>query len=142
MPAGAAFTEESSFWNPAWGTPIGLAQSTTISDMATTAIAIGTGELLSDESFHAMTDSKLIGFGEKLPSCEPSCFTQVDAYNYGLGVVRSGEWMLQNPLLGRQRRRGVPPHRRRSRSRSRTRSNPEAFDCNGIYDNTADTLSN
>ena len=27
VPAGAAFTEESSFWNPAWGTPIGLAQT-------------------------------------------------------------------------------------------------------------------
>ena len=46
-----------------------------------------------------MTDSQLIGFGEQLPECEPSCFTQIDAYNYGLGVVRSGRWMLQNPQL-------------------------------------------
>ena len=140
VPAGAAFTEESSFWNPAWGTPIGLAQTTTISDMATTAIAIGTGELLSDESFHAMTDSKLIGFGEKLPSCEPSCFTQVDAYNYGLGVVRSGEWMLQNPLLsGYSAAEAYLPSEEISIAVANT-FEPEAFDCNGIYDNTADTL--
>ena len=59
-----AFYEESSFWNAVWGTPIGGAQTTTISDMTKTAIAVGTGALLSDESFHAMTDSKLIGFGE------------------------------------------------------------------------------
>ena len=55
------------FWNPVWGTPVGGAQTTTISDMTKTAIAIGTGELLSDESFHEMTDSQLIGFGERLP---------------------------------------------------------------------------
>jgi CubicO group peptidase (beta-lactamase class C family) len=140
VPAGTAFTEESSFWNPAWGTPIGLAQTTTISDMATTAIAIGTGELLSDESYHAMTDSKLIGFGEKLPSCEPSCFTQVDAYNYGLGVVRSGEWMLQNPLLsGYSAAEAYLPSERIAIAVANT-FEPEAFDCNGVYDNTADIL--
>lgn len=140
VPAGAAFTEESSFWNPAWGTPIGLAQTTTISDMATTAIAIGTGELLSDESFHAMTDSKLIGFGEKLPVCEPSCFTQVEGYNYGLGVVRSGDWMLQNPLLsGYSAAEAYLPSQEISIAVANT-FEPEAFDCNGVYDNTADTL--
>ena len=61
----APFYEESTFWNPVWGTPVGAAQTTTIADMTKTAIAIGTGELLSDESFHEMTDSQLIGFGER-----------------------------------------------------------------------------
>jgi hypothetical protein len=87
-----------------------------------------------------MTDSKLIGFGEKLPSCEPSCFTQVDAYNYGLGVVRSGEWMLQNPLLsGYSAAEAYLPSEEISIAVVNT-FEPEAFDCNGIYDNTADTL--
>lgn len=140
VPAGAAFTEESSFWNPAWGTPIGLAQTTTISDMATTAVAIGTGELLTDESYHAMTDSKLIGFGERLPICEPSCFTQVEGYNYGLGVVRSGEWILQNPLLsGYSAAEAYLPSEKIAIAVANT-FEPEAFDCNGVYANTADTL--
>ena len=36
---------------------------------------------------------------EKAGQLRASCFTQVDGYNYGLGVVRSGSWLLQNPLL-------------------------------------------
>ena len=99
VPAGVPFQEEATSWNPSWGTPVGAAQTTTIGDLNTTAIAIGTGALLTEESYHEMTDSKLIGFGERLEACAPSCFTQQVGYNYGLGVVRSGDWMLQNPLL-------------------------------------------
>ena len=99
IPPTTAFYEESTFWNTQWGTPIGANQTTTISDMATTAAQVGTGALLSESSYHAMTDPNLLGFGHTDPSCSPSCFTQVDGYNYGLGVVRSGSWILQNPLL-------------------------------------------
>ena len=90
IPAGVAFTEESTCWNPVWGTPTGAAQTTTIGDLTRTAVAIGTGRLLSEASYHAMTDSALLGFGERLASCAPSCLTQVEGYNDGLGVVRSG----------------------------------------------------
>jgi CubicO group peptidase (beta-lactamase class C family) len=136
----AEFYEESSFWNPVWGTPIGAAQTTTISDMTKTAIAVGTGALLSDESFHEMTDSQLIGFGERLPVCEPSCFTQVEAYNYGLGVVRSGAWMLQNPLLsGYSATEAYLPSQGIAISVANT-FEPGAFDSNGVYDNSSDRL--
>ena len=91
--------EEATFWNTQWGTPMGANQTTTIDDLITTAVAVGTGKLLSKESHQEMTNSKLIGFGERLPGCQPSCFKQTVAYNYGLGVVRSGDWILQNPLL-------------------------------------------
>lgn len=91
--------EEATFWNTQWGTPMGANETTTIDDLITTAVAVGTGRLLSKESYHEMTDSKLIGFGERLPGCQPSCFKQTSPYNYGLGVVRSGDWILQNPLL-------------------------------------------
>ena len=77
---------------------MGANETTTIDDLATSAAAVGTGKLLSESSYKEMTDSKLIGFGTKQPDCVPSCFTQVDAYNYGLGVVRSGAWIIQNPL--------------------------------------------
>jgi hypothetical protein len=81
--------EESTYGNPEWGTPPGAAERTTVGDLVTSVIAIGTGKLLSDASFHAMTDPDLLGFGSKQADCVPSCFTQIDAYNYGLGQLRS-----------------------------------------------------
>jgi CubicO group peptidase (beta-lactamase class C family) len=99
IPKGDPFYEEATYWNTQWGTPMGANQTTTLDDLITSAVKIGTGAILSEASFHEMTDSKLIGFGQKEAACEPSCFTQVPQYNYGLGVVRSGDWILQNPLL-------------------------------------------
>ncbi len=29
----------------------------------------------------------------------PICFQQTEYYNFGLGVVRVGDWLLQDPLL-------------------------------------------
>ncbi|PRB02548.1 D-alanyl-D-alanine carboxypeptidase [Microbacterium sp. MYb64] len=140
IPPTMPFTEESTFWNPAWGTPIGAAETTTITDMATTAVAVGTGKLLSSKSFHEMTDSKLIGFGTPLPACAGSCFTQVNGYNYGLGVVRSGSWQLQNPLLsGYSATEAYLPSKKMAVAVATTFL-PGAFDANGIYDNSSDRL--
>src|SRR5947199_2216088 len=100
IPSNIPFYEESSFWNSQWGTPIGANQTTTIDDMITTAIKVGAGALLSKSSYEAMTGPHLLGFGKKQDNCAPSCGTQTNVYNYGLGVVRSGSWLLQNPLLG------------------------------------------
>lgn len=100
LPAMAKFYEESTYWNMAWGTPVGATQTTDIFDLARSARAIGKGTLLSKKSYRAMTKSRLIGFGQRQDNCTPSCFTQSVGYNYGLGIVRSGAWMLQNPLLG------------------------------------------
>jgi hypothetical protein len=67
--------------------------------MTTTAEAIGTGTLLSPESHEAMTAPNLLGFGAPLEGCL-TCHTLDEAYSYGLGLVISGEWLLQNPLFG------------------------------------------
>jgi CubicO group peptidase (beta-lactamase class C family) len=99
IPAGTAFSEESTFWNKQWGTPIGANQTTTIDDMATSAVQVGTGSLLSQSSYHAMTDPNLVGFGSADPSCTPACRAMTDALNFGLGVVRNGSWILQTPSL-------------------------------------------
>jgi CubicO group peptidase (beta-lactamase class C family) len=99
IPAGTAFSEESTFWNRQWGTPIGANQTTTIDDMATSAVQVGTGSLLSESSYHAMTDPNLVGFGSADPSCAPACRALTDELNFGLGVVRSGSWILQGPSL-------------------------------------------
>jgi len=99
IPANLPFYEEESFFDTQWGSPIGANQVTTIDDMITTAIGIGTGALLSDSSYHAMTDPNLIGFGYTDPACTPECFLQTVAYNFGLGVVRNGNWLKQTPAL-------------------------------------------
>jgi CubicO group peptidase (beta-lactamase class C family) len=99
IPAGTAFYEESTFWNRQWGTPIGANETTTIDDMATSAVQVGTGSLLSESSYEAMTGPNLVGFGNADPSCAPACRAMTDALNFGLGVVRSGSWILQAPSL-------------------------------------------
>jgi CubicO group peptidase (beta-lactamase class C family) len=99
VPADTSFLEESTYWNPSWTLAHGAIQTTDIVDMTTTAVAIGEGTLLSPESYQAQTAPDLLGFGSPLKGC-PACHTLDDTYNYGLGVVRSGNWLLQNPLFG------------------------------------------
>jgi CubicO group peptidase (beta-lactamase class C family) len=99
IPAGTPFYEESTFWNKQWGTPIGANETTTIDDMATSAVKVGTGALLSPSSYQAMTGPNLVGFGSADPSCAPACRQLTDALNFGLGTVRTGSWILQGPSL-------------------------------------------
>jgi CubicO group peptidase (beta-lactamase class C family) len=99
IPEGTAFYEESTSWNRQWGTPMGANQTTTIDDMATSAVQVGIGSLLSESGHHAMTDPNLVGFGSADPSCAPACRALTDELNFGLGVVRSGSWILQGPSL-------------------------------------------
>src|SRR5437660_8166856 len=55
IPPNVSFTEESTFWNAQWGTPMGANETTNIDDMATTAVKVGTGALLPKSSYEAMT---------------------------------------------------------------------------------------
>jgi len=140
IPANVAFYEESSFWNVQWGTPMGANETTNIDDMATTAIKVGTGALLSKSSYEAMTAPNLLGFGHKQDNCAPSCFTQVNGYNYGIGVVRSGSWLLQNPLLdGYSATEAYLPSKKIDIAVATTFA-PEAFDSQGNYKNSSDTV--
>src|SRR5437773_5634484 len=88
IPADIPFYEEATFFNAQWGTPIGANETTNIDDMITTAVKVGSGALISKASYDAMTGPHLLGFGKKQDNCAPSCFTQINAYNYGLGIVR------------------------------------------------------
>ena len=140
IPADIAFYEESSFWNSQWGTPIGANQTTSIDDMVTTAVKVGTGALLSKESYEAMTGPHLLGFGKKEANCAPSCITQTNFYNYGLGIVRSGSWLLQNPLLGGySATEAYLPSKKIALAVFVTYA-PEAFDSEGNYSNSSDAL--
>lgn len=51
IPPGAPFYEESTYWNPSWTITHGAIQTTNIYDLHDTAVAIGTGELLTPESY-------------------------------------------------------------------------------------------
>src|SRR5438093_1079352 len=79
-------------------------------------------------------------FGKKQHNCAPSCETQTNVYNYGLGVVRSGSWLLQNPLLGDYAAiEGYLPSKKIAIAVAVSFA-PEAFDSEGNYHNSGDTL--
>jgi CubicO group peptidase (beta-lactamase class C family) len=92
------FYEESTFWNPSWTLAEGAVQTTNIYDMAASAVAVGTGSLLSSASHQAQVAPDLLGFGSPQAGCR-TCHPLNRAYNYGLGIVRNGSWLLQNPLF-------------------------------------------
>jgi CubicO group peptidase (beta-lactamase class C family) len=140
IPSAVAFTEESTFWNPQWGTPMGANETTNIDDMITTAVKVGTGALLSKSSYEAMTAPNLLGFGKKQDNCASSCGTQTNVYNYGLGVVRSGSWLLQNPLLGGLGAIEAYLPSKKIAIAVAVTFIPEAFDSQGNYANSSDTL--
>jgi CubicO group peptidase (beta-lactamase class C family) len=98
IPPATPFYEESTFWNPAWTTPAGAAETTNIYDMTKTAEGIGSGALLSKSSYQAQTGPNLLGFGHAQSGC--ACVKQTNSYNYGLGIVRTGSWLVQTPSFG------------------------------------------
>ena len=140
IPPSVSFYEEATFWNTQWGTPIGANETTDINDMATTAVKVGTGALLSRSSYHAMTGPNLLGFGHTQPNCAPSCFKQTNLYNFGLGVIRSGSWLLQDPLLsGEGSTEAYLPSQKIAIAVVVTFL-PGAFDSQGNYSNSSDPI--
>jgi CubicO group peptidase (beta-lactamase class C family) len=91
------FLEDSTYWNPSWTLARGAVQTTDIADMTRTAIGLGDGRLLTPRSYAEQIDPN-IGFGHPQPNC-PACRKLSRLYGYGLGMVRNGAWMLQNPLF-------------------------------------------
>ena len=133
------FYEESTYWNPSWTLTRGAIQYTTIADMATSAEAIGTGRLLSPEMHRLQIDPTLRGFGRPIQGCA-TCATLDNHYTYGIGIVRSGPWLLQNPLFSGQA--GVMaylPSKKIAIAVAVT-FDEEAFDTTGGYSNAADTI--
>ena len=63
-----------------------------------------------------------------------------DVYTYGLGIVISGNWLLQNPLFaGYAAVEAYLPSQKIAIAVAVTYA-PEAFDDQGDYTNEADTL--
>jgi CubicO group peptidase (beta-lactamase class C family) len=139
IPAGAPFYEESTFWDPSWTITHGAIQTTNIYDMEATAVGIGSGRLLSPESYQKMVSTDLRGKTRKQPGCT-TCLKQDEGYTYGLGIVISGNWLLQNPLFsGYAAAEAYLPSQKVAIAVAVTYA-PEAFDGNGDYPNAAEML--
>ena len=80
--------EESTFWNPSWGTARGANMTTTIADLATSSRAIGTGRLLSRSAHREQVGPATAGLGG----------TTRKVY-YAMGMPVMGGWIIQNPSL-------------------------------------------
>ncbi|MFF9425576.1 serine hydrolase domain-containing protein [Streptomyces sp. NPDC014746] len=90
--------EESTFWNPSWTTAPGAVITTDICDLATSARAIGSGELLSPRSYRTLLNPGTVGLGGASPTCPAwICLKQTPAKHFGLGVIVVNGWVLQNP---------------------------------------------
>lgn len=139
IPSDTTFYEESTYWDPSWTITHGAIQTSTIGDLEATAVGIGSGTLLSPESYRRMVSTDLRGRTHAQPGCS-TCEPMTDAYTYGLGIVISGDWLLQNPMLaGCGAVEAYLPGRGLAIAVAVTFT-PGAFDAQGDYNNAAQTL--
>jgi CubicO group peptidase (beta-lactamase class C family) len=139
IPAGTPFYEDSTFWNPSWTITHGAVQTTDIYDLEATAVGLGSGRLLSRESYQRMISPQLRGKTRAQPGCA-TCAPQTDFYTYGMGVVISGDWLLQNPMFGGYAAiEAYLPADKVAIAVAVTFAQ-DAFDAAGDYTNQADTL--
>jgi hypothetical protein len=139
IPSGTPFYEETTYWDPSWTITHGAIQTTNIYDLEATARGIGSGQLLTPDSYKKMISTDLRGKTHKQPGCT-TCGEMNDIYTYGLGLVISGNWLLQNPLMsGYAALEAYLPSQKIAIAVAVTYA-PEAFDEKGDYRNEADTL--
>jgi CubicO group peptidase (beta-lactamase class C family) len=139
IPVGTPFYEESTYWNPSWTITHGAIQTTNIYDLEATAVGVGSGKLLTADSYQKMVSTALRGKTHAQPGC-PTCFDQNEGYTYGLGIITSGDWLMQNPLFaGCAAVEAYLPAQKVAIAVAVTFA-PEAFDDQGDYSNQADIL--
>ena len=72
--------------------------TTHICDLARSAQAIGSGELLSRSAFREQLDPGTVGLGGPTATCPATvCLANTEATHYGLGVLVLNGWIVQNP---------------------------------------------
>lgn len=90
--------EQTTFWNPSWQTARGGVVASTICDLATSAAAVGRGDLLSTASYEAMIAPDTVGI-ESPEDCD-ACRPMTDDRYFGLGILVFDGWVAQTPLFG------------------------------------------
>ena len=138
IPAATPFYEESTYWNPSWTTPAGAAQTTNIYDMTATAQGIGSGALLSKSSYQAQTGPNLLGFGHAQSNC--ACVQQTNTYNFGLGIVRTGSWLIETPSFGGYAAAEAYLPAEKIAIAVAVTFAPQAFDADGNWNNSSDPI--
>lgn len=139
IPKGTPFYEESTYWNPSWTITHGAIQTSNIYDLEATAVGIGSGKLLSPASYQKMVSTDLRGKTRAQPGCT-TCAPMTDGYTYGLGIVISGHWLLQNPMFaGYSAVEAYLPDKKIAIAVAATFA-PEAFDDQGNYSNASEVL--
>lgn len=139
VPAGVPFYEDSTFWDPSWTTGTGAVQVSDVADMARSMELVGTGALLSKPSAEAQIVPHLVGFGRAVPKCE-ACRRLTAEFNYGLGVVLVGPWIVQiKSFSGCGGTVGYLPSRRLTIAVVTTYA-PGAFDAEGNYPNASQDI--
>ena len=139
IPAATPFYEESTFWNPSWTITHGAIQTSNIYDLEATAVGIGSGRLLRRESYDQMVSTELRGKTRAQPGCT-TCMAMTEGYTYGLGIVISGNWLMQNPMFaGYAAAEAYLPSQKIAIAVATTFA-PEAFNEQGDYSNAAEEL--
>ncbi|WP_137148297.1 serine hydrolase domain-containing protein [Mycolicibacterium sp. CR10] len=139
IPAATPFYEESTFWNPSWTITHGAIQTSNIYDLEATAVGIGSGRLLRRESYDQMVSTELRGKTRAQPGCT-TCMEMTEGYTYGLGIVISGNWLMQNPMFaGYAAAEAYLPSQKIAIAVATTFA-PEAFNEQGDYSNAAEEL--
>ena len=139
IPSGTPFYEETTYWDPSWTITHGAIQTSNIYDLEATAVGVGSGKLLTPDSYQKMVSTELRGKTRSQPGCA-TCVAQDTGYTYGLGIVISGNWLLQNPMFaGYAAVEAYLPAQKIAIAVAVTYA-PEAFDDQGDYRNEAETL--
>lgn len=120
IPPGTPFYEDATFWNPSWTMTRGAIETTNIYDLEATAAGIGSGRLLSPASYKAMVSP--------------------DPHGHGLGIVVSGNWLLQDSMIAGQAAVEAYLPSQRTAIAVAVTYRPEAFDDRGAYRNEAEPL--
>jgi len=132
--------EESTYWNPSWTLSQGAIETSNIYDLEASAVAVGTGKLLTPQSYKLMTSPDLRGKTTAIPGCV-NCRPMTEAATYGLGVWISGDWLLQNPLFfGYAAVNAYLPKHKIGIAVAVTYE-PEAFGPDGSYTNGGQSIS-
>ncbi|SDU47625.1 serine hydrolase domain-containing protein [Gordonia westfalica] len=139
LPPATPFYEETTGWNPSWSITHGAIQTSNIYDVEATGRKLFAGETLSKESYETMTSTRLRGVARPLPGCT-TCVEMSERYTYGMGVVLTGDWIVQNPLFnGYAAVVGYLPGEKVSIAVAVTYK-AEAFGPAGAYDNSGNPI--